>query len=304
MLDAQDVCHASLLRRFYALRLRLQRRPPVEDVGALDPVVNPFEIGAGDGGWREVNRWRRVLLEEMPKMVQIAAMEGDLVLKLVEVLGWLLTRRRLLDRGGGGSVGAGREAEGPDGRRLGAWAWALLGRLGERGTLSSEEIAVVRGLGKRAVGIVRTWEGASDQSEDWLEDAGDSEEQEDEDAEWAEDILDGREGNTSSEDEADEEEATAVVQTQPIAETDAVSAPPVTLEAAQASLLKRLASLTPSANTFATEDDVKHAAFATLDAIITIVGQCYGQRDLLEARNLLWEMKAADGELDPLSMEI
>jgi len=235
-------------------------------------------------------------------MVQVAAMDGELVLKLLEVLRWLLTGRRLLGRGDS-LVGTGREAEGPDGRGLGAWAWALLGRLGERGTLSSEEIAVVRGLGKRAVEIIRTWESTSDQSEDWLEDVGDSEEQEEDDAEWAEDILDEGEGNTSSEDGADEEEATAVIQTQPIADTDVVSAPAVTLEAAQASLLKRLPSLTPSANTFTTDDDVKHAAFATLNAIITIVGHCYGQRDLLEARNLLWEMKVADGEQDLLSSE-
>jgi len=31
-------------------------------------------------------------------------------------------------------------------------------------------------------------------------------------------------------------------------------------------------------------------AFATLDAILTIVGECYGQRDLLGARDWLWEV--------------
>lgn len=41
-----------------------------------------------------------------------------------------------------------------------------------------------------------------------------------------------------------------------------------------------------------------HVLFGTLDMILTIVGECYGQRDLLDARDALWEIHAGLAEED------
>lgn len=70
-----------------------------------------------------------------PKPAQIASMEKSTVLRLLG----LLTGGTLLKRGAEVEVGVSR------------WAWSLLARLPERGELTSEEIGVVRELGKKAV---------------------------------------------------------------------------------------------------------------------------------------------------------
>ena len=70
-----------------------------------------------------------------PIPAQIASMDKDSVLRLLG----LLTGGTLLKRGAEVQVGVSR------------WAWGLLARLPDRGELTSEEIGIVRELGKKAV---------------------------------------------------------------------------------------------------------------------------------------------------------
>jgi hypothetical protein len=91
-------------------------------------------------------KWKMRFVDPLP--AQIASMDKLTVLRLLG----LLSGGTLLKRGAEVEVGVSR------------WAWSLLARLPERGELTSEEIGVVRELGKKAVLIgvglceEKTWE--------------------------------------------------------------------------------------------------------------------------------------------------
>lgn len=269
-----------------------------------------------------------------------------MVLRVLQVATWGVKRNKLLSDGGGAGgeeeVEEGEEEEvredgdgdgeprgegggGRGARRLGAWIWGLLGRVGHVGTLVSEDVAVVRELGKRAVRVVRGFERLAEE-EEWGE--GDAELEEPvEEEKWSGGVEDSAAASeaqngtqaTTRQDEDENEGANtteavskpeegSVAQAQ--AQTEFVDNDTHMLEAAKAQLLSsyyaRIAaaeSPLEALGTNATPDErdtlmdqktyprsrIPHTAFATLDAILTIVGECYGQRDLLEARRWLWE---------------
>ena len=217
---------------------------------------------------------------------------------------------------------------------LGLWAWGLLARCREAGQMASEEIGVLRDLGKRAVWLLRGLRAGTDylaqeQSQDvGRSDMGPDDDREEEAESQARDSPrhgqehQGLETTSSSDPPADDtlaEEAEAV---QPAKSTHTVVNQPGSddpLAAAKASLLSSLtpqaqatmsATRTqdptqPIANGHSASSDMTSAGqpetdeqrgqairlYATLDMIITIVGEFYGQRDLLEGR-LVW------GEID------
>lgn len=130
--DPQLAYFDSILSRYETLRAQLQQTPPPEAVARLDKG-RPTYLGKLN---REVTRWWRWKMREVdPAPAQIASMDKGTVLKLLE----LLTTGTLLRRGAEVQVGVSR------------WAWGLLARLPERGELTSEEIGIVRELGKKAV---------------------------------------------------------------------------------------------------------------------------------------------------------
>lgn len=122
----------SILSRYEALRTQLQQTPPPDAVEKLDKD-HPTYLGRLN---TEIARWWRWKLRDIdPVPAQIASMDKGTVLRLLG----LLTTGTLLKRGAEVQVGVSR------------WAWGLLARLPERGELTSEEIGVVRELGKKAV---------------------------------------------------------------------------------------------------------------------------------------------------------
>ncbi len=143
--EAQLKYFDSIIARYETLRNRLQQRPPPE---ALE------RLGSDRPTWvPNLNRgisqaWIRRMQTMDPKPAQIASMEKGSVLKLLR----LLTNGTMLKRNVKVHVGISR------------WIWALLARLPKRGELTSEEIGVVRELGKKAVligmGLLeeKTWE--------------------------------------------------------------------------------------------------------------------------------------------------
>lgn len=183
------------------------------------------------------------------------------------------------------------------GTRLSAWIWGLLGRLDDIGTLGSEEVGIVRELGKRAVWVGVGWQ--QDLAEA-TEEFGEEEMGVDHNADEEDDIevarlrvLKALEGATTTQDESLEDEdaplqemsanngstippspqpnptASAPLQSEPPA---AVAAPHIFAPSVSSDEALPSKSVTlPDANTS-----------ATLDMIITIVGEFYGQRDLLE----------------------
>ena len=130
--DPQLAYFDSILARYEKLREQLQQTPPAEAAEKLDKD-HPTYLGRLN---TEVARWWRWKMRTVdPVPAQIASMDKGTVLRLLG----LLTTGTLLKRGTEVQVGVSR------------WAWGLLARLPERGELTSEEIGVVRELGKKAV---------------------------------------------------------------------------------------------------------------------------------------------------------
>lgn len=122
----------SIISRYESLRSQLQQTPPLEMIEALGPdrPTHVAKITHAVAKW-----WRWKMREVDPRPAQIASMDKPTVLRLLG----LMTGGTLLKRGAQVEVGVSR------------WAWSLLARLPDRGELTSEEIGVVRELGKKAV---------------------------------------------------------------------------------------------------------------------------------------------------------
>ena len=237
---------------------------------------------------------------------------------------------------------SGNLRHGKYGKNLGVWAWGLLGRCRDVGQLGSEEVGVLRELGKQA-----SWVGRRVVVGEVGEEVQDKEEdEEDKEAEGDEEAVDqgqmdqGRmDQGGLNEEEVDHEEiydaqegvpqdrtedyqvngSKEVTQTEqalggaeqthddfhnrsseiessdnPL-DTDAVRVPEAdanleALGAAQERLLSSLDTNKLSQEYVQTtpNETPREDMLATLDMIITIVGELYGQRDLLDTR-LLWD---------------
>jgi hypothetical protein len=225
-------------------------------------------------------------------------MDKSTVLRLLG----LITQGSTLKRGSEITVG------------ISTWVWSLLARLPERGELTSEEIGVVRELGKKAVLVgmglqkAQLWEegiqeveatyGNDVQEEELLDYVNDDEIVLDhvEDGNTEEGDVPTtstiRSDNISSQDIAGSDTFETALPTQDSTEAGS-------LASIKARLLERLHNQENEVNlepeipdlepVSAQEDSVsqdtsKWNTKATVDIILTVAGEVYGQRDLLEFR--------------------
>lgn len=188
-------------------------------------------------------------------------------------------------------------------QRLSAWTWGILGKCNDAGQLGSEEISELRELGKRAVGLLV---GIRDRSGKVYGYQKDEEEEEAEKAE--EDVIeDGLERSEEDEIHVPTRRSADQQITDPTAtamEGYSEAAPKDNeLEHAKAVLQARLhLEEQPQLNgTQAKEGEVEEDTSnklvemsvdkqvrVLLDMVITIIGEFYGQRDLLEFRDI-WD---------------
>lgn len=272
--DPQEAYYVSLLARVGALHHTLLDVPPLAAIQALDDTTHPLSLPKGSK--KATAQWRRLVQMHTPRMAQLACMDLESVLGVLGIVRGLL----------GGVVTAATTntgtADGSEVRekvqRLGAWCWGCLARCRDVGELGSEEVGELRELGKRAVGVLvglREGKGKlyGGDEEDEIEEEQEQEQQEGnvgqvvvgEGAEEANDIdletakvrLQARLGS-SAQTETEEEEEGEIA--------DDGAAP----------------------NSERPAEDPSKASRAMLDLIITIVGEVYGQRDLLEFRDL-WD---------------
>ena len=157
-------------------------------------------------------------------------------------------------------------------RRIGAWAWALLAKCREVGQLTTEEVGEIRELGKRAVKILRKIRETeshkiSREIEAWGTDVDNSDQPEDVDP--------------TAPDQAAPQE-TADDPDSEMRDTTDLSAE---LEAAKASLQAKLPDATELESAEDHTDPVKPTC-VLLDMVITVVGEFFGQRDLLDLREV------------------
>ena len=286
-LDPQLAYYTSLLSRFEILSSNLQKPHPATS-NALSPPK-----------WWNSSRWRSQVLNSQPQTIRLASLPQEQVIYGLEILESLLTLGNL---------------HGTKGRNIGAWAWGLLGRCRHVGEMRSEEVGVVRGVGKRAQWVLRRMaagEGLSSEEEVQEEEDGNREDGDEKGPleEGEEDQNggngdgqegDGQEGPLDDGDEdahtLDNEEALAEAKKRVITSLGSAEStePPLVGKTVQDQPEEgNEASREPRVDAVvrgpakAEENDLE-SVHATLDMIITIVGQYYGQRDLLDGR-LLWE---------------
>ncbi|KAL8865107.1 MAG: hypothetical protein Q9174_007066, partial [Haloplaca sp. 1 TL-2023] len=300
------------------------------------------EEGAGrDTEWENLTQrqWRARLLYSPPTPAILAALSQDAVMEglaaVEKFMGW-----RFLNGGAqavGGQPGQKEGAERVSGRGgyVAAWTWALLARCRDVGEMGSEDVGVLRGVGKRAGGMVRELAAGSieeDEEDGQVEYEGEGEgEEEDEVVDGAEqegEEGDGEEGmgEEHGEDGYDADDAPAISGTAEIdgmnggeQTTDPLPIPSegITdsrvldghtddMQQAKARLLSSLdqqstSPTAPSSESNASQNTTpppsarpkqqrpsRAANAATLDMILTIVGEVFGQRDLLASR-CVWD---------------
>ena len=304
--DPQEAYYASLCARFTVLTKTLQSTPPLASTNNTD--VYYFD-------WTTRRIWRGKILNTAPTMAVLVRLTQESVIWGLDVLESLLTLANI---------------RGKRGKYIEAWTWGLLGRCREVGQIGSEEVGVVRNLGKRAVWLIRRIRagdvtgGTIDELDASVEEE-EGEEKEDGDGDLEENFF--QDGVDPTEfDEADDGHSSYIdpITIADLGNNDNSEANPTTtfydadLEKAKQQILNSLATnqaQTDSAETNASNDDgtespvPKHAdtylsvevegglkegsddkaeLLATLDILVTIIGEFYGQRDLLDGR-LLWD---------------
>ncbi|KAI5306983.1 hypothetical protein KEM56_005902 [Ascosphaera pollenicola] len=280
--DAQEECYASLCHRFEILRHILQETPPADVISSLGSDHPVYFPRRNKSARRE---WKRLMSSTDPTMAQIACMDLESVLGILDIATAIMA-----DVVESGDV--------PAVKRLSTWIWGALGKCREVGQLSSDDVSQIRELGKLArqtLDWVKDWEqngGYGDQND------GDEEHGEEQDAEENEpesdlesiylpddlqinkdrDETQEHAGNTNTMDESE------------------------ALAAAKARLQARLDLQTEDDQSGHCEDEGNeyqedqyqddtewsYATRAMIDMILTIVGEFFGQRDLLEARDI-WD---------------
>ena len=129
----QIAYYQRIINLFNAQRRALHSAPSVSAVRALSPTQL---ISLPPSHRRARSEWVHLMQHQHPSPVQLAVMSAGTALQLLRLVTTLLRRRRNVDE------------------RLSAWIWGLLGRLDDVGMLSSDEVCVIRDLGKRAIWVM------------------------------------------------------------------------------------------------------------------------------------------------------
>lgn len=262
--DSPQAIYYNLLKhRFLLLRSTLRCTPPAEAIASLDaahPITLPWHIP------RARKDWRRTLLSTDPLMVQLSCMDADSVMAATRLVGRVLAETV-------------RSGDAVKVRRIGAWVWGLLGKCREVGQLSSEEVGDLRELGKRAIGILEKLNRQSAPTPETIGKQADSD--------------GGAEGSSDGEETGDEkarESAEGKPQSDSNFEADKIQTQDHAREASgeERPREQSVTNGTKRETTMSQGEDKPDAAClsrAMLDMIITIVGEFYGQRDLLLSRD-------------------
>lgn len=259
--EAQSHYHNLLRHRFLLLRSTLKCSPPASAIASLDDS-HPISLPRLEIARKE---WRRLVLSVDPQMVQLACMDLESVLAVLKITARMMSEVI-------------RNENATQIRRMSAWAWGLLGKCRELGQLGTEEVGGIRDIGKRAVTILKRMREEAERqatANSYVEDG----------AQW-----DEASEADSGEDQGSELEETRI---QPEEDTmdehdsrmsDDMSA--AELEAAKAKLQAKLLSVDSDIPAVDEYSLAQYQTQALLDMIITVVGEFYGQRDLLEAREI------------------
>ncbi|KAJ5582342.1 hypothetical protein N7535_000962 [Penicillium sp. DV-2018c] len=270
--DTQTSYYNLLRHRFLLLRSTLRCSPPAEAINALDddhPISLPRNAVSAH------KAWRRLLIAVDPQMVQLACMDMASVLEVLEILARMVSD-------------VVRSEDTQRVRRIGAWAWGLLGKCWEVGQLSTQEVGIIRNLGKRAATIlqkVQELENRLSEDDDWSV----TEEEKTH-------ISAQAQQESTSRDEMEAMQEAPEAMEAHCSSMSGTSLEQSELEAAKARLQAQLRGDDNTVETLANSDhdgdheedyeELTKQTHVLLDMIITVVGEFFGQRDLLEKREV------------------
>ncbi|KAF7549772.1 hypothetical protein G7Z17_g6178 [Cylindrodendrum hubeiense] len=298
---------ASVMDQYLHLRTILNSKPPPNALSRLSPSQHTSATGFGGRQSSPIALWSRLIRTSDPHPLQVALMSKDTILHILRVLlgGKFLRRGYVLPE------------------RTSRWLWALLARLPDKGELNHTEIGWVRDLGRRAVLLGRSLsemaalrdelaEGglgaheAVDRSSseevlletEWEEVEGANSPGDDEETSEAAPPTakadepapkdDAEEGEV--EDDEPEDVAMDLASDSDAEDGEVADEPEANLEDVKARLLAQLNNA-PSESEVREEEEQEAARErsrgnlrATLNMILTVAGEFYGQRDLLEFR--------------------
>lgn len=259
-IDASVFFHASLVQRFERCRQQVRNIPPIPDIQ------------------RTPSAWSHRVLNFVPQPQQIAFMSQDTVQGLLRDMPVVMRRAHWL------------KGDGARGYRLSTWLWALLAKLDLLETLSSEEVSDIRELGKRAGALALGLDvdaRGPDQDLEVSENEGEapsstssknSEERLGRSARTTRHTT--RRRNSSSSVSSDDD--LAAVKCDTLLRLELTTAKSMGEEEQQGE--EDPPELGPDM-VYSGEESL----MATVDMVLTVVGECYGQRDLLVARDRLWQ---------------
>ena len=201
--------------------------------------------------------FRSALLKSIPSPARLAFTNKEVILVLIKCCTSLLKKRNIDSN-------------------LSVWIWALLARLDDVGELTNSEVSVIRELGKKAARIMESHReshalmmlGASDESSSQLN------------SEVQCMAVNENEETTHEVKDVDELEARKA-RLLALLESGSLNVPVKQAKDDDAVDLK------PSMDTRMESIEV-HNTNATLDMIVLVIGEMFGQRDLLQHREALW----------------
>ncbi|CAK7262619.1 hypothetical protein SEPCBS119000_000051 [Sporothrix epigloea] len=309
--DACREAAAAQFRSAYRTRLLLTHFADMRAIFLSSPDADPNALAAGiaalppdhdtDVGPLSASsgvfrRWFYLLRTTDPMPAQIAAMDKVSVLRLLRILlRGLLTgglassrssRAARFARGLAGGSGGGGNGGLHMTARTSRWLWALFARLPDRGELDYREVGYIRDVAKQAVMRLAhlSYDMSGTDGQDGVEDGGD--ETDPESGRQADDgeetALAGRIGTpTRREETADEDDFAAdqddlsMVQSEPgIGENEVRTEDPVTGKENEEDVEEESAD----------DQDDEMQQRATLEMVLAVAGEFYGQRDLLAFR--------------------
>ncbi|KAF4983159.1 hypothetical protein FZEAL_1382 [Fusarium zealandicum] len=307
--DEERILHeayfASLMDQYLRLRTILHAEPPANAQSRLSPSQVTTAAPFGDRS-SPIALWSRLMRTTDPHPLQLALMSKETTLHVLRVLlgGKFLRRGYSLPE------------------RTSRWLWALLARLPDSGELNHAEIGWVRDLGRRAVLLGRSLAEMAALRDELAEGGLGAHEAVDRSSSDEEAVVDADEaeveGALSPEDGSEDDEQPSEAEAAPVAspapkpdteegeiddaeedvamdlasdsEAEDGEVAPETqedLHDAKARLLAQLdnpASDDEDAEQEAAKQRLRANLRATLNMILTVAGEFYGQRDLLEFR--------------------
>lgn len=269
--DAQDLYYLALLGRFAQLQTYLRLPPPLS---AIELLTSSQPISFPPDAAKARDKWRHVTKTSDPGPTQLACMDPESVMEVV----------KLLTEGMSGIVKSRVQMRV---RRLGGWIWATLARCRDRGELSSEEIAELRELGKRAVQLLNFSRHSQSVEASYQTGTYDDAAINLDESTQVEVQGESRSGAAFELDQTTQPEA--------FDDDDVMK-----IEQAKEYMTSMLEATNQTRNAQIAEEssgaaekvnfgiDVDKEIHMILDTAITIVGDVYGQRDLLEHRDI-WD---------------